>query len=229
VIAVDGNHAVKPWNDATVASNGRPVRENFADWFGHSKVVGEDGVPLVVFHGTSVVFEQFDLAKVGRNGAHRREEGIFFTDSPSLAMNYAWSSAKRQRADAIGSHNLPKCLQPWGDAEAAPFLMPLYVRLTNPRILDMKGSSAVPSRTYQAIERARAVGQDGVIIINVDDNTYGKKCHHSGSDTIYVAFAPEQVKSALGNSGLYLDSPSLCDDVADTEIEAELERPRMRA
>jgi len=65
VITIDGVER------STVNSNGQKIAqtkeglENFWRWFGDSKVVDEDGKPLVVYHGTNADFEAFDKGKVG--------------------------------------------------------------------------------------------------------------------------------------------------------------------
>ena len=58
------------------------VAENFGKWFGNSVVVGADGKPLVVFHGTNKGgFTSFSLRKAGH--------GFFFTSSRAHARSYA--------------------------------------------------------------------------------------------------------------------------------------------
>lgn len=54
--------------------------DDFARWFGNSKVVDVAGDPLVVYHGTGVRFDVFDLSK--------SPEGFFFTDNRERAMIY---------------------------------------------------------------------------------------------------------------------------------------------
>lgn len=86
------------------APNGKPTNLNerqwlqvrtkaFKDWFGDwendpesaSKVVDENGEPLVVYHGTYNTFSTFDVNKK-RYNIHKR--GIFFTDSDKKAKTY---------------------------------------------------------------------------------------------------------------------------------------------
>ena len=38
---------------------------NFWKWFGDSKVVDDQGRPLVVYHGTDVTFDEFSRDKIG--------------------------------------------------------------------------------------------------------------------------------------------------------------------
>lgn len=54
----------------------------FKRWFGDSKVVDEDGEPLVVYHGTSADFTEFSPRRSDR-------PDIWFTSSPEFAGVYA--------------------------------------------------------------------------------------------------------------------------------------------
>lgn len=194
-------------NPESAAAMGRitdaPVKTEtpaFKKWFGDSKVVDAGGKPLVVYHGTSTGFTEFDTQRIGQNGSSFREQGFFFTDDAGLASDYANESAMRQRRKA-NDRTWPKGLPPRGDADAAAAVMPTYLSLQNPMTLDMKGRAASAGKTADAIEKAKERGHDGLIIVNVDDGTAGEKAKFSGSDTIYVAFRPEQIKSAIGNNG----------------------------
>lgn len=51
----------------------------FKKWFGNSKVVDENGRPLVVYHGTNAIFNTFDYKKIGKNYL-QSEGGFFFSD-----------------------------------------------------------------------------------------------------------------------------------------------------
>jgi hypothetical protein len=71
-------------------------------------------------------------------------------------------------------------------------LVPLYLRIENPGVIDMGGARW--SGTEKRIAEARAAGHDGVIIRNsVDD--YGTT-PASKPSTVYVFFSPTQAKSA---------------------------------
>lgn len=73
-------------------SEGRPLGRteeeirNFHKWFGDSKVVDEQGVPLVVYHGTSAEFNSFDKGKIKIDNLGR---GFYFTDNKAIADSYA--------------------------------------------------------------------------------------------------------------------------------------------
>lgn len=70
----------------TLNSNGKPIHptregiENFWRWFGDSKVVDEQGRPLVVYHGSK---ERFDIFRT--DGINRL---AFFTDNKDVAKDY---------------------------------------------------------------------------------------------------------------------------------------------
>ena len=68
----------------------------FKRWFGDweknpenaSKVVDENGKPLIVFHGSNKTFNSFDANKIGQN-YNESVGGFFFTDNNLSAKNYA--------------------------------------------------------------------------------------------------------------------------------------------
>lgn len=59
----------------------------FERWFGDSKVVDENGRPLVVYHGTLQEFDAFDPS--ARSGRSFARSGLYFTDNPEIAASYA--------------------------------------------------------------------------------------------------------------------------------------------
>jgi hypothetical protein len=75
----------------------------FKAWFGDwendpensSKVVDFNGEPLVVYHGTDVKFNQFDLTKVGE-GSDLLGKGIYLTENKKVAEFYANLVAKKR-------------------------------------------------------------------------------------------------------------------------------------
>lgn len=62
----------------------------FKNWFGDSKVVDDDGAPLVVYHGTQATFNDdfaFDVGRIGQN-ASAEGYGFYFTSDESTARGY---------------------------------------------------------------------------------------------------------------------------------------------
>jgi len=82
----------------TTNSKGQPIAQteealrNFWKWFSGSRVVDDQGRPLVVYHGTAADFGAFS------EGRHRAElnkkyqgDGFHFTGSPQVASRYAFA------------------------------------------------------------------------------------------------------------------------------------------
>ena len=87
----------------------------FKTWFRDSKVVDEQGEPLVVYHGSPVKgFTVFDLAKVN-------------PDDPDASYNGFWFSSSEDDAGMSGDH-------PWGrpDTPGGGETRPFFLSLQNP-------------------------------------------------------------------------------------------------
>lgn len=159
--------ALVVWNPEQIAPAGGGTQTDtpaFRRWFGDSKVVGADGKPLVVYHGTDGNFDAF-----------RGDEGHFF-GTADIASDYATSAA------SVGD---------------APSVYPVFLSIKNPaRNIDPETLTA--ARIARLTER----GFDGVIY------------NEGQEDAEYVAFHPEQIKSATGNSGAFDPaSPSILESV----------------
>lgn len=165
----------------------------FKKWFGDSKVVNKDGTPMVVYHGTKADFDVFTPAT-------EREEygnaGMYFSPEPVLSSVYA-----RFKTGKKGS---------------APNVMPVYLNITNPKIIDSrswwqkrKGESITNKQAKkpydpatstaflspEKIAKYKADGFDGVM--NHNDNEF-------------IVFDSNQIKSATGNNGEYSpDTPNI--------------------
>lgn len=190
-----------PWNDERCASNGLAVSENFLNWFKSSKVVDSSGKPLVVFHGTHDDVAAFDPQCIG-NSFGADEKGFFFTSLPSIADFYASFS--------FGGESL----------RDGPNVIPCFVSLQNPLVIDASFLAIKQMHPIGAfhdsigfwdnhqgliLDWANGQGSDGVILV---DELTKVKNFFEPIRTV-VAFRPEQIKSAIGNSGLYLSNSSL--------------------
>lgn len=168
-----------------------PVRDvdlpQFREWFGESKVVNEQGAPLVVYHGTTGDFAEFDAGMLGdKTGGPDAKAGFFFAENPNTADQFTWANG-----DKTGS------------------IMPTYLAVQTPArgtvVLDGSNGRAAAVE----IEAAKAAGHDG---IRFESDMLGNK---GGT---WVVFRPEQVKSAVGNSGKFdPNSPSLTDPLRPGE------------
>lgn len=83
-INIDGKErSVYNSNGERIAQS-EPALRNFYKWFGDSKVVDEQGRPLVVYHGTNAKFDTFDTKTYG--GAFGF--GTYFSDSYAASESY---------------------------------------------------------------------------------------------------------------------------------------------
>lgn len=162
----------------------------FKAWFGSSKVVDPAGKPLVVYHGTRGDIDAFDPAKIGAR--HPEQSKAFYfstrTETASLYADSLANAAEGFRPDSKSA----KPVQPGAN------VMPVYVSLQNPLVLETKefsGERVLDANKGAIVTKAKADGHDGVIIRrNVGDEWDGMTV---------VAFRPEQIKSAIGNSGRF--------------------------
>ena len=101
-----------------VAPNGKPVYQNFLEFFGDSMVLDEEGRPLVMYHGTKAPgFKEFEYRYLmhGLFGV-----GIYTTENSKVAGGYAGvdPDAKRPKNDKGGG------------------IFPLLVSIKNPIDMD---------------------------------------------------------------------------------------------
>lgn len=71
-------------------AQGQTNTESFRKWFGDSKVVDNEGTPLVVYHGTTADVTAFSDEFFGEgHGASDWGDGFYFTNNPKAANTYA--------------------------------------------------------------------------------------------------------------------------------------------
>ena len=131
----------------------------FKEWFGKSKVVDEEGKPLVVYHGTNTDSTVFDMDKTRSDMDIR---GAFFSPYEDESIGYG----KNVRAFYLS-------IQKPATAEQAYKALQMF-----------QGEKDAGTRTRDYLIKQ---GYDGVI-----DEGYE-----------YIAFYPEQVKSAADNIGTF--------------------------
>lgn len=86
-IVIDGKErTVFNSNGDRIAQSEAALR-NFYNWFGDSKVVDEQGRPLVVYHGTKAQFNEFLGEKIGQSGTSEGV-GFYFTNDKNIATGY---------------------------------------------------------------------------------------------------------------------------------------------
>lgn len=186
----------------------------FKQWFGGSKVVGADGKPLRVFHGMLGPLQggAFRVPK-SKDSMDGVEEAVFFTDSKPLASDYAYSGDTSEYVPATWADKGAVLLEPWQSPTGAQGVfrevegkspgnvVPVYLSMQNPLVIDYAGESFRPATMYNAIKEAKRNGHDGVIMHNVRDGAKGESKLYRA--TQYAVFKPTQIKSAISNTGRF--------------------------
>ena len=94
-------------------------------------------------------------------------------------------------------------------------IMPLYVRMANPKVYDAKGQTPGDFPLSERIAAAKKAGHDGVVFKNIADP--------SPVAVHYVSFSPSDIKSATGNSGGFSEGADIRKS-ADRTQTAEFKR-----
>jgi len=182
----------------------------FKKFFGDSKIVDEQGEPKVVYHGGTSDFNTFAPAARGsKTGNPNAQLGYFFTDSPNEASRYAETFGKK------GGNVAPVYL-----AIRNPYKMPFkelddmamatyrsmmaepgYDPNKRVKFGDMEAQKEAAQRTekHQKIAEEAARKRRDELIAAGYDGVLAKV----GGVHEYIAFHPEQIKSAIGNSGAF--------------------------
>lgn len=187
--------------------NDAPDTPAFKKFFSGSKVVDEDGKPLAMYHGTSNGgFDTFDTygSNYGLMGM-----GGYFTADPEVASSYTTKGkgaaptvyktylniknpidmdakadveAWKKQFDGIEQYH------EGGDTNEA-WYRAAEEMMTDEGLPKWEGAEAMQ-------EGLRAMGHDGITHIGG-----GRVAKDGVKHRVYVAFDPEQIKSATGNSG----------------------------
>ena len=176
---MDGKASKVDAKELKMAKGGILNNLNFKEWFGDSKVVDENGNPLVVYHGTSNDFKVFDKDKIGGNYIYSGNKGIFFTQKERTAKNYA---------DLHSNKNL--------NGNNKGYVISSYLRIENPLYRQTNSDFYRPADRFDIdgddlVREAFESGYDGIIIKGTNN------------DNLYVVFEPNQIKSATDNDGEY--------------------------
>lgn len=172
---------------------------------GMSKVVDENGEPLVVYHGSPHVFTVFDVERSGENFNRSREDGglLFFSSLPETAEDVLHDLEGRFPGTGLESARLYACFmrlrRPFtldlGDASQRPFSgegVPESV----------KGSPMAwylfPHELRRGFDEGNAhgAGYDGIVL-------KGRNAYDGSPEVWGMATDSRQVKSATDNRGTF--------------------------
>ena len=215
-IVVDGiDRPIVDANGRRIASD-RDGQERFWRWFGDSAVVDHLGRPTPQFHGTSRSFDAFDTRR-GELGSHFgthaqanaaasiaiQKKGVGCVIPVYLSIK---SPLRLVDVGAFDSEEVGRQLAEMGlisGAEADRYFRALYDEDCKPRAIQAELQSAIS-----------AAGYDGVVYLNRQEglrtNATGEKVsddeirkRYPEAMDSYIAFRSSQVKSAIGNCGLF--------------------------
>lgn len=203
------------------APNGKPTNlnerqwlqvrtRNFINWFGDwindpsnaSKIVDENGEPLVVYHGnrTDNKITTFDLSKKGTEHKERAISGFWFTTDKNIAKEeYALKPESRGKG--------VEYLQ-YGE------VIPVFLNIKNPVETEQQGIivNDTPYGTFTTakeklndfINRSKTLARentDGYILTLVDSDN--RADDFVSKQVQLVVFNPNQIKSATNNIGTF--------------------------
>ena len=205
--------------------------EAFKSWFGDwehdpenaSKVVDENGEPLVVYHGSPHVFTVFDVERSGENFNRSREDGglLFFSSLPETAEDVLYDLEGRFPGTGLESARLYACFmrlrRPFmldlGDASQRPFSGEGVPE-------NVKGSPMAwylfPHELRRGFDEGNAhgAGYDGVVL-------KGRNAYDGSPEVWGMATDSRQVKSAVDNRGTFdSDSPDITFSIIGEKAES---------
>lgn len=167
----------------------------FKKWFGDSKVVDENGKPLVVYHNTDAKFSTFDKSKIGTKtdkGMHGR--GFYFSNEKDQTYMYGnrqmpvYLTIKNPLR--LGRNGQFEDIHGYGNAKKG-------IPSINSRSDYEKYKDQLPS-IEEITEMAKKDGYDGIIVKPL-----------SGAKDEYIVFEPTQIKSVYNRGTFDTESPNI--------------------
>ena len=167
------------------------VRTNaFKDWFGDwenspekaSKVVDENGEPMVVFHGTNADFTVFDKYMSGRRGDHGlRGKGFYLSPNRRTSENYGRNIL----------HVFANIRNPF-----VPFLFSSAEELAEKLRISDSIFSFTPDKDFRVYGEFSGMFSDSLQETGYDGILYPVRQE-------IITFSPNQIKSATDNTGTF--------------------------
>lgn len=189
--------------------------EGFKFWFGDwekdpenaSKVVDENGEPMVVYHGTQSKFTAFDVGYKGKNFGFRLSEGFYFSPDETVAESYA---------------SFPDELKT-GEVKAVflNIINPFYIKSAKDYREQIKEIASLAARgnRYQA-DLVAGMSESELLSQRGYDGVFEKRTDKITGEI--VVFEPNQIKSASDNTGVFSVYDDIRFRVADSESKREI-------
>ncbi|MDR1973724.1 MAG: hypothetical protein LBQ31_03510 [Bacteroidales bacterium] len=188
----------------------------------HSKIIDENGEPMKVYHGSRKAgFSEF-LTDDGREV----RKGSFFAKSREVAAEYADSDKSTEITGTVNNNgiydiflNIRNPLKvEWGHGS--------WYDTSNADLSDELREAGIKTIDQLSVF-AKNNGYGGVVVSNIKDhllNTIYTKNPSSESTDVFIAFNPNQIKSATDNNGNFDDeSGDIRFQVAENNPAAHLE------
>jgi len=168
----------------------------FKEWFGGSKVVDENGEPLVVYHGTSGNFSVFDKSLLGDNTQDwaSAKWGFAFTPDEGYAKGYS-SAYDRNKDD--------------------PTLISAYLSIKNPLKMELYKEYSPIAKNEKVAAKTKKdaiTNEHDGIIIYYNDHVTGKYKEYE-----IFAFNPTQIKSIYNTGAFSQTYPDIRYETAETK------------
>lgn len=199
----------------------RPGHEKqFGEWFGNSKARTLKGKPKDLYHGTNVEVKSYDPSRADVGALYG--PGFYMTENPKIASGYASEIGKPNNVlkvhtviknpfdidapiskaviESINKVLVQRSMEPLMPPSENPFLKSLNISEK------MRETLLSGGNTWHRLERRlggaganevlQAAGFDGITHV-------GGKLSGGEKHQVWIAFKPEQIKSATGNRGTY--------------------------
>lgn len=202
--------------ETLVAPNGKPSNLNanqhkqvrtpeFKAWFGDwendpenaSKIIDENGEPLVVYTGTSKD-KDFASFNVPANGA-------WFTSDPEVASMYAKENdSQKTKMDVVNGQ------YKFTDINTAPRVIPAFLNIKNP--VDFKTTDLITDKQRESLRFADNYKKEQKILFQNIFYSKSLEQRQKGDYIDGITYAPgvyvvlkdpTQIKSAIGNNGKF--------------------------
>jgi hypothetical protein len=213
------------------ASLSAPKTPEFKQWFGKSKIVGRDGKPKIMYHGTSRDITEFQP---------KQANAIFLTDSPNFAEDFsklseAWVTKNAEKLlppekykeimdrvsklklDLDGKYAKKKeyVLDALGTSAN---IMPVFVKAENPfDYSDPKHIARIkewisddPSLIHDIARGSWAAIESTEVQEAIKDEGFDSFYVKEGGKKNLAVYKSNQIKSATGNQGTFdIDNPDI--------------------
>jgi hypothetical protein len=177
-----------------------------------SVVLGSDGKPLIVYHATTEAFKAFELGKKGTNSFvfgnfEIERNAIFVTPNYNFAQEYCTDSETNmpyKGANVMPLYLSMKAPLDFTERDSYDIAEEFETTDLNPRYINFV------TNTWELFD-----GDDGKLFVDAckqlqyDGCIFYETSREGKSIEVYAVFNPNQLKSALSNSGKYSNSNNI--------------------